>query len=118
MKARLILFVSAVIISAFALSASAQQPPPGDGMHKGMHEGMHGDMHKPMDPAAMEEMRKKMAEGRKEMHAIMQDTISLIKDMAQTGDQKKRAEALEKRIQAHIDSMESMHMDHKMMKGK
>jgi len=118
MKMRLTQLIVTLLVAVFALTASAQKQQAGDGKHMGMHEGMHGDMHKPMDPAKMEEMRKNMAAGRAEMHSIMLDQIALIKEMAMTDGQKKKATELEKRIKAHIDSMDKMRMDHKMGMGK
>ncbi|MBI4827997.1 MAG: hypothetical protein HY804_04190 [Nitrospinae bacterium] len=95
---------AALANSAGAAAAADQQ---GKGMMGGM--GMMGGQGMMGDHSMMEGM---MQEGMQ----IHLDSILLMKDLAMTPDQKKRAEDLEKRFRAHMKQHDEMHKQ--MMGGK
>jgi hypothetical protein len=76
---------------------------------------MEKSAQKPMNPCQIVEMKKKRHAMKKEMHDIMLETVSLIKEIAKDKGTKAKAVELEKRMQKHIDEMEA---HHKEMKGK
>jgi len=110
MKRISVLFVSFLFMSVLVFTTDVSA------------RSMEKSAHKPMTPAQIAERKERkraMVEKRqamkKEMHAILLETIALIKEIAKDDGAKVKATELEKRLQKHIDEMES---HHKAMKGK
>ena len=101
MRRMMIALMAAAALAMSAGAAAADQQ--GKGMMGGM--GMMGG-HGMMGDSAM------MQEGMQ----IHLDSILLLKDMAMTPEQKKRAEDLEKRFREHMKKHDEMHKQ--MMGGK
>lgn len=105
MRASMIALMAAALLAISAGAASADQQ--GKGMMGGMGmmggQGMMGGMGMMHDSEMMQEGMR-----------IHLDSILLLKDMAMTPEQKKRAEDLEKRFREHMkkhDEMSKQMMD-------